>query len=170
MCSRTCPAWCARPGSVLFCFVLFCFCFVQCLGPAMGLALPDGPCPPPTGPAALDGHCQRPVPGLPDGPCQRPVPGLPDGPCQRPVPGLPDGPCPPRWALPAACAWAPRWALPPTDLLALPGLPDGPARPRGARAARARGWRRRCRPLCGSLTERNQCTVYSAFAVTQASV
>jgi len=138
-------------------FVLFCFVFVMysawaprwALPSPMGLAPPVGPCPPRWALSVL---------------------GLPDGPCQRPVPGLPDGPCPPRWALPAACAWAPRWALPPTDLLALPGLPDGPARLRGALAARARGWRRLCRPLCGSLTEGNQCTVYSAFAVTQASV
>ena len=129
MCSRTCPAWCARPGSVLFCFVLFCFCFVQCLGPAMGLALPDGPCPP-----------RRALP-----------PSM--GPARARAP---------RWALPAACAWAPRWALPPTNLLALPGLPDGPARPRGARAARARGWRR----LCGHTTT---CAVRQA-SVWQASV
>ena len=138
MCSRTCPAWCARPGSVLFCFVLFCFCFVQCLGPAMGLALPDGPCLPPDGPCrprwALPAVRAR----APDGPCQWRVPGPPDGPCQRSVPGLPDGPCPPRWALPGACAWAPRWALSPTNLLALPGLPDRPPTPRCTCCSRTR--------------------------------
>ena len=138
MCSRTCPAWCARPGSVLFCFVLFCFCFVQCLGPAMGLALPDGPCLPPTGPAALDGHCQRSAPGPPMGPasgaCLGPPMGLASGLCL----GSPMGPAPPRWALPAACAWAPRWALSPTNLLALPGLPDRPPTPRCTCCSRTR--------------------------------
>ena len=118
MCSRTCPAWCARPGSVLFCFVLFCFCFVQCLGPAMGLALPDGPCPPRRALPPSMGTASGPCPGSPMGPASGPCPGSPmglasglclgspmgpappDGPCQRPVPGLPDGPCPRRTCWP----------------------------------------------------------------------
>ena len=127
MCSRTCPAWCARPGSVLFCFVLFCFCFVQCLGPAMGLALPDGPCLPP------------------DGPC-RPRWALPAVRARAPRWALPVARAwAPRWALPAVCAWAPRWALPPPMGLARGlclGSPMGPVPDEPAGLAWAPRWAR----------------------------